>query len=274
MNAIALNSAAFTFTGILGPALAAVLIAVPAVDLAQIYFLMTVCYLAVVLMILRIPGGDPIARRDTRHPVRELLDGLAYVRRHPTLPYILLMGFVPIVIAMPYRQFFPVFQEEVYKVSEDWVGIMGAAMAVGAFAGALVVASLTDTSRKSIIQIMLGLSFGAGLVLFGAAPSVWFGIGALVFVGFASNAYWSLNSTLVLSSSEPEFYGRVMSVYMISWAINPFAGYPESVIADAFGVQWLIGGVGIVLVCALIAIFVFLPGHRKMEDQRVAALAD
>ncbi|WP_310387974.1 MFS transporter, partial [Roseateles sp.] len=55
MNAIALNSAAFTFTGILGPALAAVLIVVPKVDLAQIYFLMAGCYVIVVLMILRIP---------------------------------------------------------------------------------------------------------------------------------------------------------------------------------------------------------------------------
>lgn len=270
MNAIALNSAAFTFTGILGPALAAVLIAVPKVDLAQIYFLMVGCYVIVVLMILRIPGGQPIATRERRHPLSELLDGFRYVRRHPTLPYVLLMGFIPIVLAMPYRQFFPVFQEEVYHVSEKWVGVMGAVMAIGAFVGALYVASLSNTSRRSTIQIALGLSFGAGLILLGAAPTIWFGLGALLFVGFASNAFWALNSTLVLSSSSPEYYGRVMSVYMISWAVSPFAGFPEGTLADIVGLQWLMAGVGATLILALLAIVVLLPGHRQLDDVRLA----
>ena len=271
MNAIALNSAAFTFTGILGPALAAILIAVPKVDLAQIYFLMVGCYVIVVLMILRIPGGQPIATRERRHPLSELLDGFRYVRRHRTLPYILLMGFVPIVLAMPYRQFFPVFQEEVYHVSAKWVGVMGAVMAIGAFVGALGVASLSNTSRRSTIQIALGLSFGVGLILLGAAPTIWFGLGALLFVGFASNAFWALNSTLVLSSSSPEYYGRVMSVYMISWAVSPFAGFPEGTLADVIGLQWLIAGVGMTLILALLAIVVLLPGHRQLDDLRLAA---
>jgi MFS family permease len=144
-------------------------------------------------------------------------------------------------------------------------------MAVGAFAGSLLVASLSNTSRRSTIQIGLGLSFGVGLVLFGAVSSLWLGLAALLFVGFASNAYWALNSTLVLSSSEPEFYGRVMSVYMISWAIMPFGAFPESAIADAIGVQWMIVGVGALLIAALIGIVVFLPGHRQMEERRVAA---
>jgi MFS family permease len=272
MNAIALNSAAFTFTGILGPSLAGVLIAVPAVDLAQIYFLMAICFVGVVFMVLRIPGGAPMEGREQRHPLRELMDGLGYVRRHETLPYVLLMGFIPIVLAMPYRQFFPVFQEEAYDVSDEWVGIMGAVMAAGAFIGALGVASLSNTSRRTVIQMALGLAFGVGLILFGAAPNVWLGLLALFFVGFVSNAYWSLNSTLVLSSSSAEYYGRVMSVYMVSWAVMPFFAFPETAISDAVGVQWLVAGVGVVLIAALLAIMVLLPGHRRLEQPQPSAV--
>ncbi len=266
MNAVALNSAAFTFTGILGPALAAILIAVPKVDLAEIYFLMAGCFVVVVFMIMRIPGGQPIANRERRHPLHELADGLRYVRRHPTLPYVLLMGFIPIVIAMPYRSFFPVFQERVYHVDKDWVGVMGAVMAAGALVGALGVASLSNTSRRSTIQMAGGLAFGVGLVLLGAAPTLWLGLGALLFVGFASNGYWALNNTMVLSSTSPEYYGRVMSVYMISWAVSPFVAFPESALADAFGVQWLVAGVGVTLIVALLAIALFLPGQRRLDE--------
>lgn len=273
MNAVALNSAAFTFTGILGPALAAVLIAVPKVDLAEIYFLMSGCYVMVVFMVLRIPGGQPMAGREQRHPLRELADGFRYVRRHPTLPYLLLMAFIPIVIAMPYRTFFPVFQDEVYHVSAKWVGVMGAVMAAGALVGALGVASLSNASRRSTIQIVGALAFGVGLILLGAAPNIGFGLLALLFVGFASNAYWALNSTLVLSASSPEYYGRVMSVYMISWAVSPFVGFPESALADLIGVQWLVVGIGVTLIAALLAIVVLLPGHRQVEEHQLPAVS-
>jgi MFS family permease len=273
MNAVALNSAAFTFTGILGPALAAILIAVPKVDLAEVYFLMSGCYVMVVFMVLRIPGGQPMAGRERRHPLRELADGFRYVRRHPTLPYVLLMGFIPIVIAMPYRTFFPVFQDEVYHVSAKWVGVMGAVMAVGALGGALGVASLSNASRRSTIQIVGGLAFGVGLILLGAAPTIWFGLLALLFVGFASNGYWALNNTLVLSSTKPEYYGRVMSVYMISWAVSPFVAFPESALADLIGVQWLVVGIGVTLIAALLVVVALLPGHRKMEDLQLGASA-
>jgi predicted MFS family arabinose efflux permease len=266
MNAVALNSAAFTFCGILGPALAAMLIAVPAVDIAQIYFLMTACYVAVVLMVLRVPGGQPLEGRERENPIRELMGGFRYVRSHPTLPYVLLMGFIPIVLAMPYRQFFPVFTEEVYSVNEDWVGVMGAVMAIGALIGALGVASLSNTSRRSTIQIVGGLAFGIGLVLFAAASNLWFGLATLLFVGLASNGYWALNNTLVLTSSSPEFYGRVMSVYMISWAVMPFVALPESLLADLVGVQWMVGGVGVLLLVALVAIALLLPGQRERQD--------
>ena len=274
MNAVALNSAAFTFTGILGPSLAAILIALPMVDLAEIYFLMTGCFVIVVLMVMRIPGGKPIANRERRHPVRELTDGFRYVRNHATLPYVMLMGFVPIVIGMPYRSFFPVFQNEVYGVSEKWVGVMGAVMATGALVGALGVASLSNTSRRSLIQMAGGIGFGVGLILLGAAPTLWLGLLALLFVGFTSNGYWALNNTLVLSSATPEYYGRVMSVYMVSWAISPFAAFPESAIADQIGIQWLVVGVGCALIVGLLAIISFVPGHRAMEEQRLGALAE
>jgi predicted MFS family arabinose efflux permease len=264
MNAVALNSAAFTTTGIIGPGLAGILIAVPFLELAGIYYLMAGCFVIVVLLLLRIPGGEP--RGDAHEPpLRALIDGLRYVRRHHVLPVLLLMGFVPIAIGMPYRTFFPVFQERVYGVGDSWLGAMGAMMAVGASIGSLVVASLPSTSRRSQIQLVGGLGFGLGLVLFAAAPNIWFGLGGLLLVGFMSNGYWALNNTMVLSNTDSAYYGRVMSVYMVSWSLTSFTGLPESAIADALGVQTMVAGVGALLVVCLLAIVLLLPGHRDLR---------
>ena len=270
MNAVALNSSAFTLTGIVGPAAAGSLIAVPFIGLTGVYYLMAGCFAMVVLVLLRIPGGAPVASEGRPHPYRELLDGLSYIRRHRVLPILLLMGFVPIVLGMPYRTFFPVFQEEVYGVGSVGLGVMGAVMAVGALVGSLGVASLSNTSRRSLIQLAGGVGFGIALVFFAAAPTLPLGLVALVFVGLTANGFWALNNTMVLGSTDPKYYGRVMSVYMLSWSVMPFATLPESALADQFGVQTMVAGVGGLLVVALLAISLLVPGHRRLREDEAS----
>jgi MFS family permease len=270
MNAVALNSTAFTSTGIVGPALAGGLIAVPFVGLTGVYYLMAACYAVTVLILLRIPGGAPATDREIEHPLKEMTDGIRYVRRHPVLPILLVMGFVAIVLGMPYRTFFPVFQEEVYGVGSVGLGMMGAFMAVGALVGSLYVASLSNTSRRSLIQLAGGIGFGVSLVLFAAAPVLWLGLLALLLVGFTANGYWALNNTMVLGSTDKAYYGRVMSVYMLSWSVMPFAGLPEGKLADLLGVQAMIAGVGVVMIAALVAVVLLLPGHRRLRDHETA----
>ena len=270
MNAVALNSSAFTSTGIVGPALAGGFIAVPFIGLTGVYYLMAGCYVVVMLILMRVPGGAPVAGREHAHPYREMVDGLDYIRRHPVLPILLLLGFVPIVLGMPYRFFFPVFQKEVYGVGSIGLGAMGAFMAVGALAGSLAVASLSNTSRRAMIQLVGGVGFGVTLVLFAAAPVLSLGLLALIFVGLTANGYWALNNTMVLGSTNPEYYGRVMSVYMLSWSVMPFATLPESALADQVGVQTMVAGVGVLLVLALLAIVLLLPGYRRLREQDAA----
>ena len=144
---------------------------------------------------------------------------------------------------------------------------MGAFMAVGALVGSLGVASLTSTSRRSLIQLVGGLGFGVSLVLFAAAPVLSLGLVSLLFVGLTSNGYWALNNTMVLGSTDPKYYGRVMSVYMLSWSIMPFATMPESALADQLGVQKMVAGVGVLLVLSLLAIMLIVPGYRRLRDE-------
>lgn len=266
MNAVALNTSAFTATGIIGPAIAGGLLGVPFIGLTGAYILMAACFAVTVLLLLRLPGGAPSIERTHQHPYRALLDGLRYVRGHNVLPILILMGFVPIVVGMPYRSFFPVYQDEVYGVSEVWLGAMGAVAAVGALVGSLFVASLTTTAKRSAIQLAGGLAFGVMLIVFAGAPTLPLGLIALLFVGLASNGYWALNSTMVLGNTDQEFYGRVMSVYMLSWSFSSFASLPEGRLADAVGVQTMTAGAGVVLILALLAIALFLPGHRRLRE--------
>jgi MFS family permease len=267
MNAIALNSAAFTSTGIVGPGLAGGLIAVPFIGLTGVYYLMAGCFVVVVLMVARVPGGEPSADAQGEAPLKDLLDGLRYVRRHAVLPTIILMGFVPIVIGMPYRTFFPVFSEDIYGVGPVGLGAMGVVMSIGALVGSLYVASLPDSARRSLIQLALGVAFGITLILFAAAPMLALGLLVLLFLGFAANAFWAINNTMVLGNTAKQYYGRVMSIYMLSWSVMPFAAVPESALADIAGVQVMVAGTGALVIILLLAVVLIMPGFRRLQEQ-------
>jgi predicted MFS family arabinose efflux permease len=178
---------------------------------------------------------------------------------------LLLLGFVPIVLGMPYRQLFPVFAEDVYGVGSVGLGLMGVAAGIGALAGALGVASLQNGSKRTLIQLIGGLGFGISLVMFALAPGLPVALLVLIIVGVTSNGYWALNSTMVLGNSDPEYYGRVQSIYMLSWSVQGFAALPESALADVVGVQALMAYIGLALVVSLIAIATLVPGYKRLK---------
>jgi hypothetical protein len=43
----------------------------------------------------------------------------------------------------------------------------------------------------------------------------------------------TLNNTMIMANSRPEFHGRVMSVYMITFSIFPLMAWPLGLVADA-----------------------------------------
>ena len=76
---------------------------------------------------------------------------------------------------------------------------------------------------------------------------------------------------MVLGASDHAYFGRVMSIYMLSWSVMPFVALPQSLLADAIGVQWMMGGVGVLLIIMIAAMVLLLPGYRRLNDQEAAA---
>jgi hypothetical protein len=75
----------------------------------------------------------------------------------------------------------------------------------------------------------------------------------------------ALNSTLVMDKAEPEYHGRVMSVYMLTFSAMPLAVTPFGAMSDAFGAPLVIGIGGLMLV-AVVAVFGTLhPSYRHLK---------
>jgi MFS family permease len=149
------------------------------------------------------------------------------------------MGLVPSMLGMSYQTFLPVFAQDVFGDGVDRnseaLGLMMTMTGVGALAGSLVVASMQDYPRRTQLQLVAGLGFGLSLAFFAVQSSFLLAIVGLTLIGFMANFFQALNSTMVMSASDPRYYGRVMSVNMMTFALMPLGTLPIGFTADIIG---------------------------------------
>jgi MFS family permease len=265
MNAIALNNAGMNMSRVVGPAMAGFLIGIPWIGIGGVYVLMVVMYVFVVLSLFRVRdrGANPNAGKSSGY--RSLIDGLGYIRGNPVLMALLLLAFAPVMLGMPYQALMPVFAEDVFSVGPSGLGLLMTVNGVGALLGSLVVASMSNLSRRGLVQLGLGVIFGLSLALFAFSGNFYVALFALLIVGGASAAYMSLNSTLVMDKAEPQYHGRVMSVYMLTFSLMPISVLPVGALADAFGAPVTIGIGGLLLVVVVALYGSLHPSYRHLR---------
>ena len=194
-----------------------------------------------------------------------MVEGLAYLRASPVLPALLGLALVTVCFGMPYQQLMPVFSEQVFMVGAAGLGVLMAASGVGSLAGSLSIAALAGVRQPALLQLALGVGFGLALIGFALSPAYPLAVAMLVAVGFFSSSYTTINSTLIMSNTEPRLYGRVMSVYLLTFAVMPLAALPMAWLAEQVGGPATIAAAGLVVVVTMVAVALGFPGYRRIR---------
>jgi MFS family permease len=309
MNAIALNQSVMNLSRIGGPALAGALVAVPWIDIEGLFYLQAAMNVLALLAIFFLPPsqesstgaftGEEAAERPFRRYGRRpgesmwagLKEGLRYVKASPILTTLLVMGLVPSLIGLSYITFLPVFAKDVYGDgigrNAGALGVMMTMSGVGALAGSLTVASLSDFPHKAMLQLAIGVGYGLSLLFFGLQSGLLMGLVGLVLVGFMSSFFQALNSTLIMGASDRRYHGRVMSINMMTFGLMPVGTLPIGFLADVIGEAtvgpWTLDGIQVAQALAggLIVLFIVVmtlrnPEYRKLGQhdlERTASLA-
>jgi MFS family permease len=259
-NAVALNNMAMNATRIVGPAVAGGLIAVWGVEAA--YFVQSFLYLFVLYFLFRLPSSTShIQAKATQGSIgREMAAGVRYIFGSRSLRLLMLMAFVPTILGMPYMTLLPGFAVDELDQGPGAYGFMFTVTGIGAVVGSFGIAFLSSYPRKWLLQAITGLGWGGSLLLLSlGATQLGYGgaLAALLVLGLFSTTYQTLNNTLLMTESRPEYYGRVMSVYMLTWSLFPFMAGPMGVVADQITAitTFILLGAGILAFMALVMVF-------------------
>ncbi len=266
MNAIALNSGALNTTRTFGPAVAGLLIAT--VGVAGAYYIQASLFLLATVWTIQISLPATRQRERKRQEgslLQGVAEGLVYVRKNTAVLTLLALALVPIVLAQPYSSMIPVFARDVFHVGAVGQGVLLAVPGAGAVLGALLIAGVSGTGRKTRYLIGGVLTMGVALVCFALSPGMGAALAALLFVGGASTSYRAVNQTLLQTNTADEYRGRVMSIYLLDRGLAPLGSMLVGTLAHFWGARDAVAIMGVLTTIFAIAVALRMPGLRDMD---------
>lgn len=253
MNAMALNSAGFNITRIIGPTLAGVMIAT--LGPGENFYIQSAAYLGVAAMVLQLQLPE-IPKSRPASVTSNLREGASYVWHHPTLRTQMTLALVPVVIALPYTALMPVFAKDVLHQGPGGFGLLMAAPGLGAVATTLTLASLRNVERKGRLLLGAVAALGVSLMLFSLSRSFPLSLGLLVLVGATQMFYMTTNQTVLQLTAPDELRGRVMGIYMLNQGLLPLGSLFAGTVADIFSAPVAVFTMGAIVV-AMAVLFTF-----------------
>ena len=264
-NALALDSTGRNLNRVIAPSLGGILIAISPV---LAFYAIAIFYLFAALTLIRLPSAKPTQKR-SRSIVGDMTAGIRYLRSSTPLMVLIGMAFALVLLGGSFQQLLPVFQIDVLHVGPRALGLMYTAVGVGAVFGSLAAVYAAESPIKRKIQLGAGILVGVFLALFAFSTSIVLAIVFLVVVGFMTDGYFTINRILVMQETEKAYYGRVMSIYMMTWSLMPLALLPMGFMVDRVGAPPTVGTAAIILAVIITSITIFSPYARRRDDPMI-----
>ncbi len=273
-NGIALNSALFNTTRIVGPALAGLVLAT---------FGPQICFAANALSFIPVVAGLTLMRTrglpqqgmgEASH-LERLREGLAYARRTPDVLLPIVLAGLMAIFGMNFNVWAPVLARDALDIGAGGFGLLMSSLGVGSLTGAL---TLAFTGRRSSPRALLAtaLLFGAFEIALGLAAGL--GLPAILAmvlmagVGFSMSMTMTRANTTVQTNTPDHLRGRVMSIYLtVFTGSTPIGAALAGVLSDVWGAPAAVAAGGAVVAVVALAAVVRLPRGERRERGDLAA---
>jgi MFS family permease len=268
-NAVALNSAQFNLGRIVGPTAAGVVIA--AGGLAVAFWANSLAFFVVCGVLLSIRRLSPAEMvRAEASLWSNLVDGIQLVQRDRTVRLLLGLAAVPALFVLNYLVLMPVYARDVLGVGAGGLGLLTAAVGIGALSGALSVAILRPAGG-SVRLALAGLTAASlSVVVFAVSRWLPLSLVALAVLGASQVAYYATTNTLLQVLVPARLRGRVMSLYMLtSLGVIPFGNLLAGLVAERFGATLALAGGGLLTLAAVALVFVGAPAVVRVRAESV-----
>jgi MFS family permease len=206
-RAIATSAAAWQIGGIGGPALGGILYGIA----SWLPFLVAFILFLVTSALLFIIGPIPRTVIAAAHPVRQMIDGLRYVRRNKVVLGSISLDLFAVLLGGA-TAMLPVYARDVLHVGATGLGQLRAAPAVGSSLMAIFLGFRPIRTNVGVKMLAAVVVFGAATVGFGLSDTMWVSLGFLAVLGASDMVSVFVRQSLIQLHTPNEMRGRVGAV--------------------------------------------------------------
>jgi MFS family permease len=294
-NGIALNSAQFNMSRVIGPTLGGFAMAL--VGEGGNFFLNGLSFLAVLIALTRINYHDPavaadgrlFARRDAAgfnpgdHRVEgpnqgrswdpregliwtKMKEGFRYVAAHQQMSSLIILVSIGSLLAIPYLTFVPYFARDVLGTGEPGLGILMACSGAGAFLGAITIAWASHLRRRGLFVVRSSIGFFASIIAFTFSRNFYLSGLLLMAAGYCMIITAATINSLLQHLAADHMRGRVMSIYSTAFlGLPPIGCLAAGSLTHVFSAPHVIAGMCSLAIGGSMAVYVHKEGLRELD---------
>jgi MFS family permease len=244
-NALALNSSMVNLSRIIGPAIAGIVL--ESLGNGVCFLLNALSFVAVIISLLLMRLPQYVKKVSKKNVFGELAEGIAYIKRTPSIAFVIIMLGLISLLVLPYSTLIPYYARDVFNGTARTFGIIDSFIGLGAFTGAIFLASLkTGIDLRKILFINTAI-FGFGLILFSHEHVYWLALVFVAVAGFGMMSQVTVTNTIIQTTVAHKMRGRVISLYaMAFFGMQPLGGLLIGALSKWIGTTNTLMGQGIV----------------------------
>ncbi len=257
------------FAGLIGPALAGVVIAVIQTGPAFVFDAVSFAVATVALVFVvggrrAAPDADGAASEAAPSVLGTIRAGFSYAWGDPAVRSLVILTAAfnfaftgPLSVGLPYMA------DHTLGGGSATFGILLSAFGAGALAGAVVAGSISRVPRLGSVVLLIAIGLGVGIGLLGVAPNVPAAFGLLAGMGIGAGFINVHVVSWLQGRTAEDMRGRVMSMVMLgSIGLAPVSYALAGLIVDVGPVPLMFGAAGaIVIVSSLAGIAAGVPAR-------------
>ena len=202
------------------------------------YVAITVCYglcFYLTSMIEARSPGVPASGGGGLTFLREVREGLVYVRNTPNLHAAMWIAFLVNLLAFPMTSgLMPYVAKEIYHIGQTGLGALIASFATGSLIGSLMIGVIGRSLRPARMMLLCCAGWFAMVLVFVQMPNPVAGQITLVMAGFMQSLGLTPMSTMLLRTAGIRYRGRVMGVRMLA-----IYGLPIGLMVAGILIPWM-----------------------------------
>lgn len=261
-SAVSINSITINMAKIMGPLASALIIST--LGITACFIANAMSFTAVMAMLLMLDLPRQKVERRAEPLLASLASGFIYMKSQPVLLMLVLVALVPAFFCQPYIQFLAVFSAQVFDAGAGGLGLMTALAASGSICGGVLASRLQRNARRGSTMLIFMAAFGLALMLFAAAPNIYWAIPVLFAAGAMHIAYNASNNTILQLTVDDAYRGRVLSTLFMTRGLMPMGMATMALLASVIGPRLAMGSMAAVVVIFAAVLWTKMPRMKNM----------